>query len=339
MGGVQTVTLSLATGFAEWGKTHPGDSIEVVLVTQTPANGMDDSKFPFRVLRHPGQRELIRHIRSADVLHSGRPRAPASAVCAPCWNAGGRRASRLSVRLPEWPAALRARPHDLPGPLHGRPLWKMSAMQCGSTWDGSPACAIFVSTFPRRWLCARAAGNIAVSNHVAMRIAPPAHANDLSRNRKRLPRRRRIHRPAARLPSASATRAVWSRRRASQYFSMPRNISRTLAIPFHLTFIGDGTQRAELEAVRSAARPARPRHVYRRIARLRTSTAALAQIQVLVMPSRWEETAGLAAIEQMMRGGVVVAADIGGLSEVVGDAGLKFSVTTRSPGRAPAANL
>ena len=52
----------------------------------------------------------------------------------------------------------------------------------------------------------------------------------------------------------------------------------------------------------------------------------LRSVQVLVMPSRWEETAGLAAIEQMMRGGVVVAADVGGLSEVVGDAGLKFFV-------------
>ena len=47
-------------------------------------------------------------------------------------------------------------------------------------------------------------------------------------------------------------------------------------------------------------------------------------MQVLVMPSQWEETAGLAAIEQMMRGGVVIAADIGGLSEVVGHAGLTF---------------
>ena len=44
------------------------------------------------------------------------------------------------------------------------------------------------------------------------------------------------------------------------------------------------------------------------------------------MPSQWEETAGLAAIEQMMRGGVVVASDIGGLGEVVGDAGLRFKV-------------
>jgi glycosyltransferase involved in cell wall biosynthesis len=38
----------------------------------------------------------------------------------------------------------------------------------------------------------------------------------------------------------------------------------------------------------------------------------------------WEETAGLAAIEQMMRGRLVIAADIGGLAEVLGDTGLKF---------------
>jgi len=42
------------------------------------------------------------------------------------------------------------------------------------------------------------------------------------------------------------------------------------------------------------------------------------------MPSIWRETAGLAAIEQMMRGRVVIAADIGGLGEVVGDTALKF---------------
>ncbi len=42
------------------------------------------------------------------------------------------------------------------------------------------------------------------------------------------------------------------------------------------------------------------------------------------MPSTWEETAGLSAIEQMMRGRLVIASDIGGLGEIVADAGLKF---------------
>jgi glycosyltransferase involved in cell wall biosynthesis len=43
------------------------------------------------------------------------------------------------------------------------------------------------------------------------------------------------------------------------------------------------------------------------------------------MPSVWEETAGLAAIEQMMRGRLVIASNIGGLGEVVGSAGLRFA--------------
>ncbi len=42
------------------------------------------------------------------------------------------------------------------------------------------------------------------------------------------------------------------------------------------------------------------------------------------MPSIWEETAGLSAIEQMMRGRLVIASDIGGLGEVVGGAGMTF---------------
>jgi len=52
---------------------------------------------------------------------------------------------------------------------------------------------------------------------------------------------------------------------------------------------------------------------------------AVAEIDVDVMPSLCEETAGLSAIEQMMRGRIVIASDIGGLREVVDDAGLKFA--------------
>jgi glycosyltransferase involved in cell wall biosynthesis len=51
----------------------------------------------------------------------------------------------------------------------------------------------------------------------------------------------------------------------------------------------------------------------------------LADVAAVVMPSIWEETAGLAAIEQMMRGRLVIASDIGGLGEVVDGVGLKFA--------------
>ena len=54
-------------------------------------------------------------------------------------------------------------------------------------------------------------------------------------------------------------------------------------------------------------------------------TEQMSSIDAVVMPSTWEETAGLSAIEQMMRGRLVIASDIGGLDEIVADAGLKFS--------------
>jgi glycosyltransferase involved in cell wall biosynthesis len=322
VGGVQTVTLSLATGFAEWGKTHPGDSIAVVFITQTPANGMDDSYFPFRVLRRPSRRELIRRIRSADVLHL----------------AGPAFLPLLFARMVGTPAVvehhgyhsvcpngllLYAPDHTI-CPGHFMAGRYQKCLRCNAQdlgWIAS--LRNLVSTFPRRWLCARVAGNIAVSDHVAMRIA--------------LPRTRTIYHgienasPAPQDPSpASATPLrIGYAGRLVQEKGLPIlldavNHLASAAIPFHLTFIGDGTQRAELEA---AVRRLGLQDRVTFTGELRGSdfTAALQQIQVLVMPSQWEETAGLAAIEQMMRGGVVVAADIGGLSEVVGDAGLTFA--------------
>ncbi len=52
--------------------------------------------------------------------------------------------------------------------------------------------------------------------------------------------------------------------------------------------------------------------------------AALAEPCVLVMPSVCQDVAPFAPLEQMMAGRGVIASDIGGLSEEVGDAGLKF---------------
>jgi glycogen synthase len=52
------------------------------------------------------------------------------------------------------------------------------------------------------------------------------------------------------------------------------------------------------------------------------------------MPSVWEETAGLSAIEQMMRGRLVIASRIAGLGEMVGDAGSRFFPETRKTWRA-----
>ena len=92
---------------------------------------------------------------------------------------------------------------------------------------------------------------------------------------------------------------------------------------FEIRIIGDGSERPKLEELiqREKLGP------FTSITGFLTGDAlarALQDVSVVVMPSTWEETAGLAAIEQMMRGRLVVAADVGGLAEVLGDTGLKF---------------
>jgi glycogen(starch) synthase len=323
VGGVQTVTLALATGLAHWCKNRPSDQIEVVFITQTPANGMDDSQFPFLVLRRPTRRELIRRIRSADILHL----------------AGPALLPLLFARLVETPAVvehhgyqsvcpngllLYAPDHTI-CPGHFMASHYQKCLQCNARdlgWIAS--LRNLLSTFPRRWLCARAAGNIAVSNHVAMRIALP-HTRTIYHGIENAP----AVPQAPSLSSATPLRIGYAGRLVQEkglpiLLDAAKHLA-SAAIPFHLTFIGDGTQRAELET--SVQRlDLQDRVTFTGELRGSDFEEALRSVQVLVMPSRCEETAGLAAIEQMMHGGVVVAADVGGLSEVVGDAGLKFFV-------------
>jgi glycosyltransferase involved in cell wall biosynthesis len=321
-GGVQTVTLSLATGLADWGRTHPDESIEVLFVTQTPANGMDDQQFPFRVLRRPSRRELIRCIRSADIIHLAGPTLLPLLFARLCGTPAvvehhGYQSACPNGLLLYAPDHTICAGHFMAGRY--RKCLQCNAKDLG--WIGS--FRNLVSTFPRRWLSAGAAGNVAVSRHVAMRIA--------------LPRTLTIYhgigdatcvRPH-RSPGNEDPLRIGYVGRLVQEKGLPvlLDAAKQLAndhVPFRLTFIGDGTQRAELEA--STRRLGlQDRVTFAGELRGSEFEAALQKVQALVMPSEWEETAGLAAIEQMMRAGVIVAADIGGLSEIVGDAGLTFA--------------
>jgi len=90
---------------------------------------------------------------------------------------------------------------------------------------------------------------------------------------------------------------------------------------FELLLIGDGPQRAQLQAVIEQTGLAETVRITGFLQGPRLAEA-LARVHAVVMPSLWEETAGLAAMEQLMRGKLVIASKIGGLLETVGDAGL-----------------
>jgi glycosyltransferase involved in cell wall biosynthesis len=180
-----------------------------------------------------------------------------------------------------------------------------------------------ILTFPRRWMCQKATRNIAVTEHVLKRID--------------LPRTEVVYHGIADRVGFSLEPSLETDGKPMQIGYVGRLVTEkglpvllraakrldTEGVKFRLKFVGDGPERDNLERLARNLQFTNPVEFLgeRRDAEL---AEALRSVRVVVMPSQCEETAGLAAIEQMMRGGVVIASDIGGLGEVVGDAGLRF---------------
>ena len=175
--------------------------------------------------------------------------------------------------------------------------------------------------FPRHWLTQRVAGNIAISAHVCDRLNLPRSeviyygVRDLSLDPSE------IQCPSYPLQFAYVGRLV-SIKGVHLILEAARKLHEH-GIPFHVQLIGDGPERSRLEAM-SAAFGLKDRMDFLGFQEGKDLQDAVHKVDVVLMPSIWEETAGLAAMEQMMRGKATIVADIGGLAEVVADTGLKF---------------
>src|SRR5262249_27347130 len=197
-------------------------------------------------------------------------------------------------------------------------------LRCETVRVGTSSSAIGVLlTFLRRWLSRGAAHNLAITRYVMERHT--------------LPRSSVVRygiEPA--VEPDSPTTATDNRTKRVCFGYVGRFVSEK-GIPillyaarilrdegreFEVRLVGDGPERSKFETIMRAE------HLESCIGITgylsgRALADAVRDIHVVVMPSIWEETAGLAAIEQMMRGRLVIISDIGGLAEVVGDAGLK----------------
>jgi len=183
-------------------------------------------------------------------------------------------------------------------------------------------------TFPRRWACRSVAANIAVSNHVKNRI-------DLGDTRviyHGIPDPLRVSEQhaegCAETRSHTATFAYVGRLVSEKGLDLLVEAAHRLESDhrsFFIKLIGDGPERPRLQAhIDSSGLSSRV--LFTGHLQGAALHRALVGVDVVVMPSIWEETAGLSAMEHMMRGRPVIATDIGGLGELVADAGLKFPV-------------
>jgi glycogen synthase len=325
VGGIQTVTLSLATGLAEWGKTHPGASIDVIFVTQTASDGMDDSRFSFRVVRRPGARELFRLIRSADVLQI---EGPSMLPLAFGWLLRKPVILRHHGYQSICPNGLLIYGPDrrvCPGQFMARRYHK--CLECNSKeygWLGS--LRSLALTFPRRWLARRTTVNVGVSPHVARRAA--------------LPRTRVIWNGVAhqRVSTADVTEIAPAPVRRPPCFAFLGRLVAEKGVPillqacrqlanqnldFRLRIVGDGPERQNLECLAKDLNLADQTEFTGSIPATEIS-AVLKDVIAVIMPSTWEDVSPLVAIEQMMQSRLLVASDIGGLGDMVDGVGLKF---------------
>jgi glycosyltransferase involved in cell wall biosynthesis len=92
---------------------------------------------------------------------------------------------------------------------------------------------------------------------------------------------------------------------------------------FRLKIIGDGPEREKLKGLVNELNLL---HVVEFFGWVQEPdlSAVIEDCAGVIMPSICEEAAPLSAVEQMMRGKLIIASDIGGLSEMVGATGLKF---------------
>lgn len=320
IGGVENVVLSLADGLSRLQTPQGACQFNLTVVTQTPAGGHNDAAYPFCVLRRPGFLQLWRAIRNADVLHVAGPaflplllgfllRKPVviehhgyQAICP----------NGLLVHQPDGAVC----------PGHFQAQQYQECWRClGSEHSAGRTCLALLLTFPRRWLSQKAAANLAVSQHVMERHGLP-HSTVIYHGIAGPPKQG----PVAPLEPTRVCFAYVGRfvsEKGVAILLRAAAILREQGHDFEVRLIGDGPQRPELVALTHK----NGLDSCVRITGFLTGASleeALRSVHVAVLPSVCEETAGLTAIEQMMQGRLLIASKIGGLTEIVGDAGLLF---------------
>ena len=326
VGGVETIVASLARGLSKSpvSETKPSTTnIDVTVVTQTPAGDFDDASFPCRIIRRPGFFALAQLIRASDLVHI------ANAALPPMFLAWLLRKPYViehhgyQAICPN--GLLLQQPQSTVCPGHFQAGRYRECANCESeSMSRFRARMSTLLNIPRHALAKRAATNIAVSHHVVQRTALPRtvviyHGLDCD--------------PAKTLQPAHPTPGPCKKRfgyvgrfvpekgipvllDAAQQLRMQRQ-------DFEIFLVGDGPQRRQIEDLIRGADAEEYVHITGFL-RSEKLADAVNSLDVVIMPSTWEETAGLAAMEQMARGRLVIASDIGGLGEIVADAGLKF---------------
>ena len=318
VGGVETIVLSLASGLGELRAPDGEREFEVTLATQTPAEKFDDDSLAFHVIRQPGLAQLLRLIRASDVVHVAGPALAPLILGLLARKPVVVEHHGFQTICPN--GQLLIEPAGTPCPGHFMARRHRECLRCNAGQGWLASRKLWLLTFVRRFLCARATANITPTAwlgglahlprivaipHGLEAIAPPVHPAT--------PSGPPVIAFQGRLVTTKGVRLLFESAR----------ILREQNRSFELLIIGDGPERVSLE--RLAQEPPLAGHV-RFVGRLAPPQLedALAQASIVAVPSLGGEVFGLVVAENMQRALPVVASDLGAFSEVLGEAGLTF---------------
>ena len=324
VGGIQTFYRALASRLSERSEDNRREHIEVTLVTQTPAKGMDDSQFSFRVVRRPTLRELIGIIRSADVVQVAGSALVPLVVASLCRKPvsvehHGYQAVCPNGLLVYWPDRQICPGHFMAGSYR-------QCIRCNSGSQGTAkSMANLMLTFVRRWLADNASINLLPSWHIHRRVSLRRSKvvyhgvpDEISPGGKScVEKEAKIHQ------FAFVGRIVWEKGLA--VLLQAAHQLQAKGYDFRLTIVGDGLERPRLEKLADDL-GLKSRTEFLGWVPNELISSLLADSIAIVMPSIWEDVAPVVAIEHMMQGHLLIVSDVGGLGELVDGVGLKFPV-------------
>jgi glycosyltransferase involved in cell wall biosynthesis len=318
IGGVETVVFSLAQGFARIPPTGVTSPPEINLVTPAPAREMDDTALAFRVVRQPTFVELVRLLWAADIVHLAGP------ALLPLF-LGWFMRKRIVVEHHGFQTVcpngqLFYEPDQSPCPGHFMATRHLECLRCNVKWGRTTSFKMWLFTFPRRRLCEMISAN----------VTPTAWLSNVLQ----LPRTTRI--PHG-LPLAANSQPSEDLVKPPTFIFLGRLVGtkgveiligaahklKQQGCIFRVKIIGDGPDR---EILQQKANIGGLSGCIEFLGYLPDGQVeqALAGAVAVVMPSLAGEVFGLVAAENMLRGRLVIASDIGALREIVGEAGLLF---------------
>lgn len=320
IGGVETIVLSLASGLAELRTPDGVPEFNLTLVTETPAEDFDDRLLPFRVLRQPGLVQLLKLIRSTDVIHVA---GPALSPLLLGW------LIRKPVVIEHHgfqticpTGQLLIEPSSVPCPGHFMAGRHRECLRCRSDNNWLNSWKLWLLTFLRRFLCSRVAANIMPTEwlggliHLPNAVSIPHGIESMARDRES--------------PPASGPPLIVFQGRLVTTKGLPllleaASLLRSENHAFELMVIGDGPERSAIEELAKKLQLSWCVRFAGRIA-IADLDSAFAKASIVVVPSLGGEVFGLVLAENMSRGLPVVASNVGCFVEVLGDAGLTFGV-------------